>query len=102
MRWGLVPTPVSKTGCPERGRVRFLRLPRLESKLKAGAESRLLNDVPRKRSGSSPLLSAEETMSSSADSVIVEVRAAEGGNDAKLLVLEQVKIYLRLCTRRSL
>jgi len=41
-------------------------------------------------------------MSSSADSVIVEVRAAEGGADAKLLVLEQVKIYLRLCARRSL
>lgn len=39
---------------------------------------------------------------SSFDSVIVEVRAAEGGADAKLLVLEQVKIYLRLCDRRSL
>lgn len=36
------------------------------------------------------------------ESVIVEVRAAEGGDDAKLLVLEQVKIYLRLCGRRSL
>lgn len=40
--------------------------------------------------------------SSSADSVIVEVRAAEGGDDAKQLVIEQVKIYLRLCGRRSL
>ena len=39
---------------------------------------------------------------SSSDSVVVEIRAAEGGQDAKLLVLEQVKIYLRLCTRRSL
>ena len=39
---------------------------------------------------------------SSADSVVVEVRAAEGGEDAKQLVVEQVKIYLRLCTRRSL
>jgi protein subunit release factor A len=39
---------------------------------------------------------------SSSDSVVVEIRAAEGGNDAKLLVLEQVKIYLRLCARRSL
>ena len=36
------------------------------------------------------------------DSVIVEIRAAEGGADAKLLVLEQVKIYVRLCGRRSL
>ena len=41
-------------------------------------------------------------MSSSADSVIVEVRAAEGGDDAKQLVIEQVKIYLRICARRSL
>ena len=41
-------------------------------------------------------------MTASSESIIVEVRAAEGGNDAKLLVLEQVKIYLRLCTRRSL
>ena len=41
-------------------------------------------------------------MPSSADSVVVEIRAAEGGADAKLLVLDQVKIYLRLCSRRSL
>lgn len=41
-------------------------------------------------------------MSAASDSVVVEIRAAEGGNDAKLLVLEQVKIYLRLCTRRCL
>lgn len=36
------------------------------------------------------------------DSVIVEIRAAEGGDDAKSLVLEQRDIYLRVCTRRSL
>jgi protein subunit release factor A len=41
-------------------------------------------------------------MSASSDSVVVEIRAAEGGDDAKLLVLEQRAIYLRLCTRRSL
>ena len=41
-------------------------------------------------------------MSASSESVVVEIRAAEGGDDAKLLVLEQAKIYLRLCTRRSL
>jgi len=41
-------------------------------------------------------------MSTSSDSVVVEIRAAEGGDDAKLLVIEQVKIYLRLCGRRSL
>jgi len=41
-------------------------------------------------------------MSASSDSVVVEVRAAEGGDDAKQLVIEQVKIYLRVCARRSL
>ena len=36
------------------------------------------------------------------NAVIVEIRAAEGGADAKLLVSEQVKIYVRLAGRRSL
>jgi protein subunit release factor A len=35
-------------------------------------------------------------------SIIVELRAAEGGDDAKLLVLEQLGIYQRLCNRRGL
>lgn len=35
-------------------------------------------------------------------SVIVEIRAAEGGDDAKLLVVEQTRIYLRLAGRRLL
>lgn len=34
--------------------------------------------------------------------VIVEIRAAEGGADAKLLVEEQLAIYTRLGGRRSL
>ena len=34
--------------------------------------------------------------------VIVEIRAAEGGADAKLLVEEQLAIYVRLAGRRSL
>lgn len=34
--------------------------------------------------------------------VILEIRAAEGGSDAKLLVIEQLKIYVRLAGRRSL
>lgn len=34
--------------------------------------------------------------------VIVEIRAAEGGADAKLLVIDQVDIYVRLARRRSL
>jgi len=35
-------------------------------------------------------------------SIIVEIRAAEGGDDAKLLVVEQTRIYLRLAGRRLL
>jgi protein subunit release factor A len=35
-------------------------------------------------------------------SVIVEIRAAEGGDDAKLLVEEQFAIYARHCARGGL
>jgi protein subunit release factor A len=38
----------------------------------------------------------------SRDSVIVEIRAAEGGADSKLLVEDQLAIYQRLGGRRSL
>jgi protein subunit release factor A len=38
----------------------------------------------------------------SKETVIVEIRAAEGGADAKQLVEEQVAIYARLGGRRSL
>lgn len=34
--------------------------------------------------------------------LIIEVRAAEGGDDAKALVAEQVAIYVRVAGRRSL
>lgn len=34
--------------------------------------------------------------------VMVEIRAAEGGDDAKLLVNLQFKAYAALCTRRCL
>jgi protein subunit release factor A len=34
--------------------------------------------------------------------LIIEVRAAEGGDDAKALVGEQVAIYARLASRRCL
>jgi protein subunit release factor A len=30
---------------------------------------------------------------------IIEIRAGEGGEDAKLLVLEQARIYGKLCQR---
>jgi hypothetical protein len=36
------------------------------------------------------------------DTIIVEVHAAEGGDDAKLLVGEQLDIYSRYCQRRCL
>jgi protein subunit release factor A len=36
------------------------------------------------------------------NAVIVEVRAAEGGDDAKDLVGEQFGVYVRLCAKRGL
>jgi protein subunit release factor A len=36
------------------------------------------------------------------ENLIIEVRAAEGGDDAKALVVQQVAIYLKLASRRSL
>lgn len=36
------------------------------------------------------------------ESVIVEIRAAEGGDDAKLLVGEQLRVYVKVCQRRGL
>ena len=41
-------------------------------------------------------------MKTNSSHLIIEVRAAEGGADAKALVLDQVAIYVRLATRRSL
>jgi len=34
--------------------------------------------------------------------VIVEMRAAEGGNDAKLLVVEQYRIYAKMVAKNCL
>jgi protein subunit release factor A len=34
--------------------------------------------------------------------MIIEIRAAEGGDDAKLLVSDQLMIYARLAIRRGL
>lgn len=36
------------------------------------------------------------------ESWVVEIRAAEGGADAKALVREQLEIYLRVALRRGL
>jgi len=47
----------------------------------------------RRSSGTTGLMSS---------SVIVEIRAAEGGSDAKLLVEEQAAIYLKVGARREL
>jgi len=35
-------------------------------------------------------------------SVIIEIRAAEGGDDAKSLVIEQLGIYKKVASRRGL
>jgi protein subunit release factor A len=34
--------------------------------------------------------------------MIIEIRAAEGGDDAKMLVEDQVTIYARVAVRRGL
>lgn len=36
------------------------------------------------------------------DSIIIEIRSAEGGDDSKDLVLEQFAMYARLAARRFL
>lgn len=36
------------------------------------------------------------------ESIILEIRAGEGGDDAKLLVRDQLAIYARWATRRLL
>lgn len=36
------------------------------------------------------------------DTIIVEIRAAEGGSDAKQLVREMVTLYSKFCVRRRL
>lgn len=36
------------------------------------------------------------------ESVIIEIRAAEGGADAKLLVRDQLTVYARAALRRGL
>lgn len=35
-------------------------------------------------------------------SILVEIRAAEGGDDAKALVQEQFAVYARMAARRGL
>ena len=34
--------------------------------------------------------------------IIIEIRAAEGGDDAKALVAEQAAIYMKFASRRGL
>jgi len=36
------------------------------------------------------------------ETVILEIRAAEGGDDAKLLVKEQLSVYANVAARRCL
>ncbi|MFO0684243.1 MAG: PCRF domain-containing protein [Sandaracinus sp.] len=44
----------------------------------------------------------EPAGSSRRSSLVLEIRAAEGGDDAKALVREQLDIYLRVAARRGL
>lgn len=48
--------------------------------------------------GSSPSLGTEVTM----ETVIIEIRAAEGGADAKLLVTDQLRVYATVGALRGL
>lgn len=34
--------------------------------------------------------------------ILVEIRAAEGGDHSKLLVLDQIKLYSKLCQQECL
>lgn len=36
------------------------------------------------------------------ESLIVEIRAAEGGTDSKMLIIDQLNIYIRFANRRRL
>ena len=36
------------------------------------------------------------------ETIVIEIRAAEGGDDAKLLVNEQLRAYANACVRRGL
>jgi protein subunit release factor A len=36
------------------------------------------------------------------ESLIVEIRAAEGGTDSKMLIIDQLNIYTRFANRRRL
>jgi protein subunit release factor A len=36
------------------------------------------------------------------ESVLIEIRSAEGGEDAKLLVRDQLAIYVKVAARRGL
>lgn len=49
--------------------------------------------------GSSPTNATEEV---SMETIVVEIHAAEGGDDAKLLIVEQLGIYKKYCIRREL
>lgn len=36
------------------------------------------------------------------ENIIVEIRAAEGGMDSKLLIIDQLNIYVKWANRRNL
>lgn len=36
------------------------------------------------------------------ESIIIEIRAAEGGEDARLLVADQLRVYTKVASQRGL
>jgi protein subunit release factor A len=49
--------------------------------------------------GSNPITATERT---NMETIIIEIRAAEGGDDAKLLVVDQMRAYVNVASARCL
>jgi hypothetical protein len=59
-------------------------------------------EAPMERKTESDNLARGERRTTRSESILVEIRAAEGGADAKLLVLDQLAAYSRAAVRRGL
>jgi len=59
-------------------------------------------DVKPVKSNGWSLIRAFAMGKTTMENIIVEIRAGEGGEDAKLLVEEQTKLYLKYFQRRCL
>jgi hypothetical protein len=93
-----------KTGCDEEKRAHAARL-RLSRETVNGASS--LGQTAEVTNGGQRVSDAtdrtgERDYSARMDTIIVEIRAAEGGDDAKALVRDQLSIYARYCDNKRL